>query len=152
MQGVYFGCTNGAIVCVDPESSAVLGTTAALETGSEAAAVSSVAVNREAVVACSSESPQLTFYSRCTASSLSGKQQQQTGKGMQLLGSVRASSKGELQKRNVWHAGNLVCNMLGEPNQQAVPRMLQTLAQLTAGCDAVPLGLPVMICNCWCRP
>jgi hypothetical protein len=103
LQGVYFGCTNGSILCIDPESSALLGTTAALQPEPAAAAVSSIAVNKEAVVSASSSSPQLAFYSRCSCSTTSSgkqqQQQQQQGRGLQLLGSARASTQGELQVR-----------------------------------------------------
>lgn len=95
-QGVYLGCTNGVIVCMDPEAAVLLGTTAALEPEPEPAAViSSIAVNKEAVVSASSNSPQLSFYSRCIGSTTSGQQQQQESRGMQLIGSVRASTQGE---------------------------------------------------------
>jgi hypothetical protein len=112
LQGIYFGCTNGTIVCVDPESLAVLCTAVATETGPAAAAcVSSVAVNKDAVVVSSNDCPQLCFYSRCSASSMSGKQQQQqqqTGRGLQLLGSVRAGSQGETRVLQAWHASDVM--------------------------------------------
>jgi hypothetical protein len=97
LQGIYVGCTNSSILCIDPESSALLGTTAALQPEPAAAAVS-IAVNKEAVVSASSSSPQLEFYSRCSASSTSSgkqQQQQQQGSGLQLLGSARASTQGK---------------------------------------------------------
>jgi hypothetical protein len=118
LQGFYFGCTNGSILCIDPESSALLGTTAASQPEAAAAAVSSIAVNKEAVVSASSSSPQLAFYSRCSAGATSSskqQQQQQQARGLQLLGSARASTQGK------WYPASTVMPFLPNLTCQQTP-------------------------------
>lgn len=96
VQSVYIGCTNGSVLCIDPESSAVLGSTTAPDEGQTAvaaAAVSSIAVNKDAVVTACSTSPQVLFYSRAVAA-VQDKQQHHEKAVLQLFGSVQASTQG----------------------------------------------------------
>jgi len=101
-EGAYIGCSNGSVVCVDPESAALLFVVATVSS-TATCAVASLAINKEALVIASSGAPQLDFYSRTSmATSLAPSKQpqqqqlpQHASSNMQHLGSITVSTTGE---------------------------------------------------------
>lgn len=103
-QGVYIGCSNGSVLCISPETGAVISTTAvgqqavpagAVDDGAAGASandisISSLAVNKHWLAVACSGCPDLCFYQRHSSSS-----QGQLGGPLACLGTVRVSSIGE---------------------------------------------------------
>lgn len=101
-EGVYVGCLDGSIVCLEPESSALLFEVATARSTAPSA-VSSLAVNKEALVVASTAASQLSFYSRplLTSSLAPSKQHQQQQlsqsgpSNVQCLGSITVCTTGK---------------------------------------------------------
>lgn len=98
LQGIYLGCNDGTILCVDP-TSAVCHGKAQISTGG---VISSITVNKDAVAVASSSVTQLAFFQRVVPL-FGDKQQQQAAPELQLIGSVVVSTQGKMSWQQQIH-------------------------------------------------
>lgn len=128
MQGVYVGCSDGSLLCVCPETGAVLGRAMAVPSAAQSMAagdgaagdgaaglhagqrvpsakgtrcISSIAVNKHWLAVACQISPDVLFFQRCTSSSSA----QRGGHFLQLLGRIRVSSVGEHPRQLMFGLG-----------------------------------------------
>lgn len=86
------------MLCMDPETSVVIGRVAHTADGDAAAAeIASIALNKDAVAAASRAGPQLTYYSRAVQSlhSTQDRHQQQPPAVLHILGTVALNDTGK---------------------------------------------------------